>query len=316
MPAPVIVGIATASRIAYTAHSRRGEPEILPTASNADTDSETNLLTIPALTKEVSADSTSSSTADQTFSQAVSSTSSLSSQELIDQKKEDPVIVTTFTDDSDLNEDDIRPVTSRPTRPIAIFPQYLTISHTKITMIEAPLPHRGGTFSVINASNTDTDNETELLKVRPGTLSFSERRYIVDPSTNQDIMCIRQDVGKLPRSYRFDDPTETKILDLQGNFFNLVKGPKSTALFTNALDGKPARLHMQGSFKRRHARTKDLDTDEVLVSMTSEIWNARSFGGRRTYEVEVAKGVDLVLVVGMIVALDARGSFVGPGQFA
>lgn len=321
MPLPPIPGISTVSRIAYTANSRRGEPKILSIASNADLnpglDSETKHFDLHTLEPMPSSPSMSSARTDSTFSSISSDASSASSipeQEdtSIDGEKKEQLTIMANADssDSDLSEDDIRPITSHLTRCIALFPHYLTQSATKLTLTEGPLPSRGGTFSITSS----IDPSTEILKVTRGRLSFSDRRYIASPETDAQIMCIRQDIGKVPRSYRFDDPTGTKILDLQGNFFNVVKGPKSTALFTNAMDGAPARLHMQGSFKRRHASIKDMDTDEVLASMSSELWNAKSLGGRRTYEIEVAEGVDIVLVVGLIVALDARGSFVGPGQ--
>lgn len=122
-------------------------------------------------------------------------------------------------------------------------------------------------------------------------------------------MTVRRDVGKLPLSYRFDDDSETKILDLQGNFSVPLQGARATAFFTNAIDQSSVQLSMQGSWRNRHAVIKNVVTDEVVATMNSELLNARNLvGSRRTYEVSVAAGIDLAVVTAMIVSLDARSS--------
>lgn len=116
-------------------------------------------------------------------------------------------------------------------------------------------------------------------------------------------MTIRRNLGTLPRSFTFLDPTGNRIVDLQGNFFVPFTGAKSTVFLLNAA-GQKVELSMQGSFQNRHAVIKNSEGDE-LVTMSSD-FELRDLVGRRTYTVDIRAGVDMAVVVGLIVALDAR----------
>jgi len=198
---------------------------------------------------------------------------------------------------------------SKPSHPIAIFPQYLTTGLTTLIIRESSIPHFSDSFSIHLA-----DTEAPIFHIRREIPSFRHKQNLIDARTNQPIMRIRRNVGTLPRSYWFEDPEGKKICDVQGDFFVPFTGAKSRALFKNAAAGVGGRdvaetteLDMQGSYRNRHAEIKDKPTGQMVATVRCNLWNKRFLaGGRRTYVASIRAGVDMATIVGLITALDAR----------
>ena len=183
---------------------------------------------------------------------------------------------------------------------IAVFPQYLTKTSTTLTIREVGFPYLSDSFTVSN-------NNEEIFNIRRERPAIGRPQHITDSKTKDPIMTIRRNIGQLPMSYRCEDPKGAKVLDLQGNFFRPYTGAKSSAFLLNSETGEKIELSMRGSYRNRHASITNKATGKVLVEMTSDIFEGRNvLGGRRTYQVKVRAGMDLVIAVAMIVALDAR----------
>ena len=122
---------------------------------------------------------------------------------------------------------------SPPAHYIAIFPQHLTKSLTTLIIRENSLPHFSQSFSIF-VSSSATSNPQPLFHIAREIPSFKHRQNLFDATTGQQLMTIRRNVGRLPRSFWFEDPTGAKVLDLQGDFFVPFTGAKSRAMFKNA----------------------------------------------------------------------------------
>lgn len=187
-------------------------------------------------------------------------------------------------------------------KPIAVLPQYVTPHPTTLQIKETGLPHGSSSFKVL------ASDDTELFFVHRERPSWRGRQVITDcrdPDT--PLLTIRKLANQRPTSYWFADSLDTDILEIHGKFYIPYKGAKSVATFTNAVDRTKVKLSMQGSYRNKHAMVKNEETGEVLVTMSSEVLNAKALlGRRRDYSVDIAGGVDIILAIAMIVALDAR----------
>lgn len=209
----------------------------------------------------------------------------------------------TSSDSSDESEILKAPV-FRIQDPIAILPQYVTQAPVTIIVSEANLPRLGSSFEVFTPAS-----DGPLFTIQRERPSLHHRQTIVDATSSKPVLTVRRLTAQFPQSYAFEDPCGTKVLEIQGNFFVPYRGAKSTTVFTNAIDGSKTTLAMKGSWRNRHAAIKNEVTGEMLARMTSDLLNTKNLvGGRRTYEIEIAGGVDAVLIVAMIMALDARAS--------
>lgn len=197
---------------------------------------------------------------------------------------------------------------------VAHFTQYLTTEdETSLEITEARIPHRSGSFVV-----TDTKTGRELFFVDREFGSLHHRQTVTDAQTGQALFDIKRRIGQLPISYQFEDlVTGSCIFDLQGNFFIPGTGSRATGYTINNAamnhDGQPdginsiSTLSMHSSWKNKSAQITDKHTGRILASMGCNIFDkANLVGGRRTYKVQVQKNVDLAIIVGMLVSLDAR----------
>lgn len=185
-------------------------------------------------------------------------------------------------------------------RPIAIFRQYLTTATTTLTVRENSLPSLPDSFTVANGT-------TPIFNIHRERPSLRRQQIVTDARTSAPVMTVRHNVGTLPASYTFVDPSDNRILDLQGNFFIPNTGSRSTAFLLNSETGQKIELALQGSYRNHKGMITNKETGEVLVTMKSNIFELRNVvGGRRTYTVTIRAGIDMAVVTGLIVALDAR----------
>lgn len=217
-----------------------------------------------------------------------------------------------FTDEKKsprVSEDDVNSISSSSAssfcgdlqmngEPVAVFPQYSSREQTTLIMKE-DLLNLPGSFTVYRGEQAIF----EIDRQRP---SMTHRTNIIDAETQAPIMAVRKNVATMPVSFSFEDASEKRLVDLQGEFFVPYSGAKSTAHLINAETGRNISLMMKGSYMNRHAVIKD-ESGEVLVRMISNVLDARSLvAHRRTYEIKVRAGVDLSFAVAMIVALHER----------
>ena len=219
--------------------------------------------------------------------------------QLTDEKKLDDTQVTEYRVAND-STPSLSSATPQLPSPVALFPQYIAQGTTTLTIRETGIPSFEGSFMV-------SDGTKDLFRVHHKVPSFRHKQHIIDQQTGEAIFTVRRNVGSRPRSYIFEDPSGKQVVDLQGNFFVPFSGAESTACLINAETGSRIALSMKGSYRNRHATIKDAESGEVLVNVESDVLELRNvLGGRRTYSVTVRGGVDLAMVTGLVVALDAR----------
>ena len=302
-----MAGIVALGRIAYTQYQHR-HPDELKTASNAEP--------------------LGYSLSEATIETADGAATQLPKEEVLVDAKE---VMPSSPEADPRSLSPPRPTTFLA-NPIAIYPQYITQKPTTLTISETSLPNLPSGFAITTTSSVDLTQHKEIFRVHRSRPSLHHDQTLIDATTSKPIFTIRRDVGTLPRGYRFEDPSNgNTILHLPGSFFVPTHGARANASFIDAVSGATAHLYMKGSWRNRHAAismklngsrrpsgtsktthsaspTVDLGVSEVVIAnMDSELLNAKNLvGGRRNYTVNVAGGVDMAMIVGMVVALDAR----------
>lgn len=211
-----------------------------------------------------------------------------------------------FTDEKEMVIVSDKEITSNLTQPTRVLPQYTATTRTSLTIREDSLPRLPGSFTV-----TSNGQQHPLFLIERSRPSRTHRQELLLPSDpfGTPLLTLRRNVGHLPISYRVEDPTGTTVLDLQGNFFVPFTGAKSTGYLIDPVRGDRIELAVKGSYRNRTGIIINAATGEELVSMQSNIFQARTIvGGRRTYEVGVKEGMDLALAVMLVVAMDARAA--------
>jgi hypothetical protein len=195
------------------------------------------------------------------------------------------------------------PLPSSTARPIGIFPQYLASTTTNLEIRENSIPNLPDSFLV---STIIEGVDTPLFKVHRSYPSWHKKQVIIDAKTDVEIMTVQRNPYSFPQSFDFIDPSDKRVCDVQGNFFMPYTGGKSTASFINASTGEKIELVVKGSWKNQMGAIKDAQGN-ILCKMESNIFELRNLvGGRRTYNLTVREGMDLVIAVGLICAMDAR----------
>jgi hypothetical protein len=206
--------------------------------------------------------------------------------------------------EEDPYESELEQLSGTSIEPVALYPQYLTKKPVSITIDEVDFPKLNSSFQVFNS-----DINQQLFTIHRERPSFTNRQVLIDAQTQEPILSVRRSPGTLPVSFTFSDSDDSKILSLNGEFYVPTQGSKATAVFTNAISSLGSNLSMKSSWRNRHAVISNNETGEVLATMSSELLNVKNVvGRRRTYNVQISAGVDMALIVGMFVALDARSS--------
>lgn len=82
---------------------------------------------------------------------------------------------------------------------------------------------------------------------------------------------------------------------------------KAVAHFRNAADGRQLSIEVKGDWIEKHATMTLLETGAIVAILSRQVLNLREiFSDSQTYFVEVAPGVDLVLVAALAVIFDER----------
>lgn len=86
-----------------------------------------------------------------------------------------------------------------------------------------------------------------------------------------------------------------------------VIGSKATATFVSPQTGKTESLEMKGNWLSTQADIVDTNTGQVLGRIDRNMLRARDFfGGKQTYALTVAPGVDMALMCALCICLDEK----------
>lgn len=295
MPFVVPVPVVTTSKIIYTKRRNGKEPELLGPSTAAfnttDLPPYEEVLDKEAIIVDEKEERSSS------VGSAISSTNSDSRSTVSDTTSTTSI----STGSSNSSTDKLQDRPPHVSHDIQVFPQYMSRRPMKVTLEEKGLPHGHGNFTAID------DAGNELFFIKSEHFSLSDRQHVYDSATEDEVFTIRADVGTLPKSFHFECPNGNHFLELRGEFFAPYTSPKASGYLDNRASGKREQLAMKGSWKNKRATIINKESQEVVAKVTSDIWTAKNvFSGRRTYEVDIAAGIDYAVVIGMVVGLDKR----------
>jgi len=183
--------------------------------------------------------------------------------------------------------------------PIAVFPNYIARQSETIVMTEKLLSLADDSFTV------KTIDGREILQVKGENLSLSHRKRVCNMQGTH-LFTIRKEVMHFPASFYAEDPSGNRIFEVKGKLS--LGTSKAVGHFANAAhQGQQESLFMHGSFFNAQTTITNEANNEVVALIDRKMFNARQFfGGRQTYAVTIAPGVDIALIMAMCVCLDER----------
>lgn len=206
-------------------------------------------------------------------------------------------------------------------QPVGILPQFYAKKPETIVLKEKIFSLSGDSFDVKTAEGQN------VLRVQGTVFSLSGRKHVTDMQDNA-LFTIRKELLSIPASFYLEDPHGQKVVTIEGKFsckfllchfdhttrsislrtyIDTVGSTKSSIRFTNAGDGQPVELKMDGNFFGNHCQVINANTNEPVAQIDRERWNARQFlAQQQTYAVHVAPGMDLSVVAAICICLDER----------
>ena len=196
---------------------------------------------------------------------------------------------------------DINPPQLSPSSyPIALFPNYIAQQSETLVMTEKLASLALDSFYVRDLAGRD------ILAIKGKVFSpLHAEKDVFNPATSTLLFCIKRQPFSIPPKYYVEDPSGRRILDLKSQFSLRAK---AHVTFENvAQGGRPESLYLEGDWLNKSTMIKNEATGEVVADIDRQMLNARNiFGGRSTYAVTVAPGVDLALIVAMCVCIDEK----------
>lgn len=197
-------------------------------------------------------------------------------------------------------------------RPIGIFDRFMAHKTETLVLKERIMSMSGDSFDVRTAGGPP------LLKIQGHVMSLSGRKTVSDMEGTHLFDIVKEHFCVHP-TYTAEDPQGRKILQVKSSFKRAytdargprrrltraaVMGSKATAEFRSR-DGRSETLAMRGNWNTTSADIVCRSTGATAARIERRLWTAGNmFGGRQTYALVVAPGVDMALMVALCVALD------------
>ncbi|KIW39399.1 uncharacterized protein PV06_09170 [Exophiala oligosperma] len=180
--------------------------------------------------------------------------------------------------------------------PLGINQAFCDPQEQTLQMKEKVFSLSGDDFEVTTVSGL------HLCRCKGKVFSLSSAKKFTDMQDNE-IFTLRNKHIALHKSFYGVAPNGQEVFQVKGHFS--VLSSKSTIHFQNQSDGSQIELNLKGDWLDRSA-TITL-AGRPVASISRSFMNARQiFGGKQTYFVTVAPGVDLVLIAAICVCLDER----------
>ncbi|KAK1478703.1 hypothetical protein CTAM01_14985 [Colletotrichum tamarilloi] len=181
---------------------------------------------------------------------------------------------------------------------VGIFPQLTARQSETLVLKKKILSITGDSFDIKLA------NGQPILRVQGKALSISGRKAVYDMSGNHLFDIVKEHLH-LHTTFAAQDPKGNKIMEVK-NSFALI-GSKATATFVSPQTGKTESLEMKGNWLSTQADIVDTNTGQVLGRIDRNMLRARDFfGGKQTYALTVAPGVDMALMCALCICLDEK----------
>ncbi|EGP91871.1 unnamed protein product [Zymoseptoria tritici ST99CH_1A5] len=187
----------------------------------------------------------------------------------------------------------IPPLGPQPANPVLYSPQPVTL-----LLKEKVLSLTGDGFTIVNAA---TSQPVVLLK--PKKISLHSTKVFTDPA-GVELFSLSHKTLALFKSFTAESKlSPAHNFEIKGKF--ALGGSKSSVHFKNASDGRDIELLVKGDWFDRSANITL--NDRVVATVGRQFANARELvGGKQTYFVTVAPGVDLSMIAAICVCLDEK----------
>ncbi|KAK1995305.1 hypothetical protein LX36DRAFT_692683 [Colletotrichum falcatum] len=181
---------------------------------------------------------------------------------------------------------------------IGIFPQLTARQSETLVLKEKMLSLTGDSFDIKLAKGQP------ILRVQGKALSISGRKSVYDMSGNHLFDIVKEHLH-LHTTFAAQDPHGNKIMEVKSGL--ALIGSKATATFVSPQTGKSETLEMKGNWLSTQADITDTSTGQVLGRIDRNMLRARDlFGGKQTYALTVAPGVDMALMCALCICLDEK----------
>ncbi|KFH42085.1 Protein LURP-one-related-like protein [Hapsidospora chrysogenum ATCC 11550] len=185
-------------------------------------------------------------------------------------------------------------------RPWGVFDQFIARNTETLILKERVFSLTGDSFDVRTA------NGQPVFKIQGRKMTISGRKSLSDMQGNH-LFDIVQERMHIHTTYVAEDPRGNKILTVR-NSIRLI-GSKATVEIHKANDGQTHTLTMSGNWRDTRADIVDQNTGAVVARIDRRLLNTRELlGGKQTYALSVAAGVDMALMVAACVALDEKNN--------
>ncbi|KAF2840239.1 hypothetical protein M501DRAFT_1049268 [Patellaria atrata CBS 101060] len=142
-----------------------------------------------------------------------------------------------------------------------------------------------------------------ILQVEGKVATISGRKIVRDMAGNE-LFHIRKKHLALFQTFYAEDSKGERFFEVKGKFALL--GSKAVGTF-RGFSGEEHRLTMEGNWLNSKADIVDEATGKTVATINRKRWNARDLiGGQQTYQVTIAPGMDMALIVAMCIMLDER----------
>nr|ODN93778.1 hypothetical protein L204_04962 [Cryptococcus depauperatus CBS 7855] len=178
--------------------------------------------------------------------------------------------------------------------PLGIFPRFYAKQETTMVLKEHLLSLRGDDFGI-------KDLDGNVIAICKGK-TLSVHSLITDPEGNF-LYSLYTTFFSIPKRQVAEDAIKNgKELFTAQKHFSIKAN--MTVTFVNAADGEKTQLRIKGDMWGGSADISVLD-GRVIAQIRRDLWKAKDIlGGRQTYYVQVAPGVDLALIAGICISFD------------
>jgi len=191
--------------------------------------------------------------------------------------------------------------------PLGIWNQFLARQSETLVLREKVMSLSGDSFDINLLSGQP------VLRVQGKVMSLSGRKSVFDLSGNHLFDIVKEHLH-IHATYAAVNPAGQKLLEVKSGFALL--GSKATATFTNAATATPETLLMTGNFFDSAADIVDQKTGFVVGRINRKRLSGRDLlFGQQTYNLTVAPGVDLALMVAMCICMDEKNNESKSGFF-
>jgi uncharacterized protein YxjI len=157
-------------------------------------------------------------------------------------------------------------------------------------------------FSLTDLYTVRILDKQDIFKINVNTFSLSFQKRVFDFKDNHLFTFYKKTLS-FPKLFYAKSPAGAKLFEVKGKlYFDSVK---AVGHFLNAINHEQKYLKIQESFFGTKTHITDKKNRQVIAEINKQRWNARQLvTNHGTYEVTVAPGVDMALIVAMVIYLD------------